>query len=90
MVARPNGSNWNTVPGPSFEKVSQTDCTTEVPKGKQSEDEEQRWKRKVEVVLFNLKSSCHLPFVHVACSISPIIFPMEQVELLADLLGKHP
>ena len=27
---------------------------------------------------------------HVALSISFIIFPMEQVELLADLLGKNP
>lgn len=27
---------------------------------------------------------------HVAVSISSIIFPMEQVELLVDLLGKHP
>lgn len=61
----------------------------EIPEEKQNEEEEERWKWKVGVAL-SLRPSCHRSLAHVATSILSVIFPMEQVELLADLLGKHP
>ena len=53
MVARPNGSNWDTFPSLVFEEVSQTTCrpTREILEQTQSEDEEESWKCKVEVAL---------------------------------------
>jgi len=60
------------------------------PKGKQSRGRRREVEVKVQECSLSLRSSCHRFSAHVAVSISSIVIPMEKVELLADLLGKHP
>ena len=52
-VAQPNRSGWNAVSEAGLWEVSQTNCrpVTKIPEEMQNEDEEERWRSKVEVAL---------------------------------------